>query len=175
MQIKQTILFTLAMGWLAVTPVAALAEVKVAVVDVTRAVLQSETGKAGMAVIQAELKAEEASLQAIQKEATALLEKLKKDTEFMSDQEFSNLLEQIQIQNNEFLAKGQALQRSVEERRQRLISSMGGQVRAAIEALVLSEDYDVILPRNVVVYSGELYDVTLKLTEKLNEQDKKGN
>ncbi|MBC8475761.1 MAG: hypothetical protein H8D52_00270, partial [Gammaproteobacteria bacterium] len=45
-------------------------------------------------------------------------------------------------------------------------------VRKAIEELVLENDYDMILPRAAALYVGELYDVTRKVTEKLNEMDK---
>jgi outer membrane protein len=171
-RVNQGILAILATCILAMASLSAFAEVKMAVVDVPRAVLNSEVGKRGLAQIQAEFKAEEEGLQALQKDATALLEKLKKDTEFMSDQEFNGLLEQIQASNNEFIGRGQNLQRAVEERRQRLITALNPLVREAIEQLVLSDDYDLIIPRGVAVYSGELYDITLKLTEKLNELEK---
>ena len=156
---------------LALWSISAFAEVKIVVVDVQRAVLNSEAGQRGMAEIQEEFQAEEEALQEVQKEATALLEKLKKDTEFMSDQEFNQLLGEIQAKNNEFVARGQNLQRAVEERRQRLIQGMNTEVRDAIEKLVLAEDYDLVIPRAVAVYHGELYDITLKLTEKMNELD----
>lgn len=150
----------------------AFAELKVAVVDVSRAVLNSEAGQKGLAEIQEEFKGEEEALQNVQKEATALLEKLKKDTEFMSDQEFNLLLQQIQAKNGEFVSRGQNLQRAVEDRRQRLIQGLNPLVRDAIEKLVLAEDYDLIIPRAIAVHYGELYDITLKLTEKMNELGK---
>lgn len=173
MRVKQGILAILATFSLAMTSLSAFAEVKMAVVDVPRAVLNSEAGKRGLVQIQEEFKNEEAALQALQKEATALLEKLKKDTEFMSDQEFNALLEQIQVKNQEFVGRGQNLQRAVEDRRQRLINSQNPKVREAIEKMVIADDYDIIIPKAVAVYTGELFDITLKLTERLNALDKK--
>jgi Skp family chaperone for outer membrane proteins len=38
--------------------------------------------------------------------------------------------------------------------------------------MVLSDDYDVIFRREAAVYVGPLYDITRKLTEKLNSLDK---
>ena len=169
MRVKRGILAILATCLLVITSFSAFAETKIAVVDVPRAVLQSETGKRGLASIQADFKAEEEALQALQKEATELLQKLKKDTEFMSDQEFNALLQQIQAKNQEFIGRGQNLQRAVEERRERLITALNPQVRDALEALVKKEDYDLIVPKAIALYSGELYDITAKLTEKLNE------
>ncbi len=173
MRLKQGILIILAT--FALTSVSAFAEINVAVVDVARAVLNSEIGKKGMAEIQANFASEEERLQEQQKILTASLEKLKKDTEFMSEQEFNDLLEQVLQENSALTTRAQNLQRIVEESRQRLVVSLNPRVREAIESLVKKGDYDIILPRGAVVYTGELYDVTLKLTETINAQDKSSN
>ena len=159
----------------ALTSGAAYAEIKVAVVDVARAVLSSETGRKGMAEIQANFASEEERLQEQQKNLTASLEKLKKDTEFMSEQEFNDLLAQVLQENSELTTRAQNLQRIVEESRQRLVVALNPRVREAITTLVKKDDYDIILPRGTVVYAGELYDITLKLTEIINAQEKTSN
>lgn len=173
MRVKQAILAVLAILILSTAALTAFAETKIAVVDVARAVLNSEFGQAGIERIQTDFKKEEEALRAMQKEATTLLEKLKKDTELMSEQEFNQLLEEIQIKNSEFVGRGQALQRAIEDRQQRLIQARTSMVREAIDQLVLKDDYDIIIPKSVTLYSGELYDITLKLTEKLNELENK--
>ena len=40
------------------------------------------------------------------------------------------------------------------------------------EELVRDNDYDMILPRATALYVGDLYDITRKVTEKLNEMDR---
>ena len=59
MHIKQPILAILAISVLALTTPVALAEVKIAVVDVQTAILQSEEAKRLMAQIQTEFKTKE--------------------------------------------------------------------------------------------------------------------
>ncbi len=44
-------------------------------------------------------------------------------------------------------------------------------MQRAIEALVLDEDYDIVIPRQAALYVGDLYNVTRKVTERLNEMD----
>ena len=53
--------------------------------------------------------------------------------------------------------------------------SVGSFQNKAIEDLVMSDDYDIILPRNAALYVGDLYDITRKVTEKLNEMDGSAN
>ena len=150
----------------------AFAELKVAVADLPRALLNSDVGQAGVTEIQDEFESDQETLKEAQKDLTALYEKLKKDTEFMSDQEFDDLLGQIQAKNSELISRGQSLQRALEERRQQLIQRLNPIAREAIDQLVLDEDYDIIFPSAIVHFSGELYDVTLDITEKINEIQK---
>ena len=172
MQIQNGFLAILFAGLLAAFSMPAFAELKVAVADLPRALVNSDIGQVGVKQIQEEFESEQEALQEAQKDLTALYERLKKDTEFMSDQEFDELLGQIQAKNNELIARGQNLQRALEERRQQLIQRLNPIARDAIDQLVLDEDYDIILPSAIVHFSGELYDVTLKLTERINDIQK---
>ena len=91
----------------------------------------------------------------------------------MSDAEKRKVQQQIESINNDFVYERQKLQKAVDERRNELFAGIDQRVQTAINELVLSEDYDIILPRQAVLYAGDLYDITLKVTEKLNMIDAK--
>ena len=171
-RVKQGILAVLAACFMTMTSFSAFAEVKVGVADPQRAILQSEIGKKGIDQINAQYTEQENILKDMQKEITTLLEKLKKDTELMSDQEFQNLLQEISVKRNQMAQLLQELQRVKLEQTDRLIQSMTPRYQEAIEALVLSDKYDLILPRQSVHYRHELFDVTGKITEKMNALQK---
>ena len=168
MRVKQGILAILATCFLAMTSATAFAEVKIGVSDPQRAILQSETGKQGINQINANFEEQEAVLQEMQGEITTLLEKLKKDTELMSDQEFQNLLQEISVKRNQMAQLLQELQQVKLQATDRLIQALTPRYQEAVEALVLSDKSDLILPRQSVHYRHELYDVTAKITEKMN-------
>ena len=168
MSIKQSILAILAISVLTVTSPFASAEVKIAVVDVQNAILQSEEAKRLLTQIQEEFKGEEDEIRKIQSEAAALLERMNKDADVMSDSEKRRLQQQIESMNNDFVYLRQKLQRQIEERQTELFTGIDSKVQKAIEELVLSEDYDMILPRGAVLYVTDLYNITRKVTEKLN-------
>jgi len=156
----------------AMLSVPAWAEVKIAVVDVQRAILNSEQAKAYMAQIQEEFKKEEEEIRSLQSDAAALLERLQKDGEVMSDAEKRKLQQQIEDKNNDFIYLRKKLQRQIDERQQELFAGVDQKVQKAIEELVLSDDYDLIIPRQAALYVTDLYDITRKVTEKLNTLDK---
>lgn len=150
---------------------AAHAEVKIAVVDVQSAILNSEEAKRLLAQIQQEFKGEEEEIRKIQSDAAAMLERLQKDADVMSDAEKRRLQQEIESMNNDFVYLRQKLQRQIEERQNELFAGIDQKVQKAIEELVLAEDYDVIIPRQAALYVGDLYNITRKVTEKLNELD----
>ena len=173
MSIKQSILAILAISVLTVTSPFASAEVKIAVVDVQNAILQSEEAKRLLTQIQEEFKGEEDEIRKIQSEAAALLERMNKDADVMSDSEKRRLQQQIESMNNDFVYLRQKLQRQIEERQTELFTGIDSKVQKAIEELVLSEDYDMILPRGAGLYVTDLYNITRKVTEKLNQLNAK--
>lgn len=150
----------------------AVAEVKIAVVDVQRAILNSEQAKAYMAQIQQEFKKEEEEIRTLQADATVLLERLQKDGDVISETEKLKLQKQIEDKNNDFVYLRKKLQRQIDDRQQELFAGVDQKVQKAIEELVKSEDYDLIVPRQAALYVSELYDITRKVTERLNSLDK---
>ena len=152
-----------------------LAEMKIAFVDVQRAILSSEQAKKLQAQIGEEFKDEEAEIRQVSSDAAALIQRLQKDSEVMSDAEKIKLQKQIEEKENDFSYLRQKLQNKIQTRQTELFSGTEVRLQKAIEDLVMSDDYDVILPRNAALYVGDLYDITRKVTEKLNEMDTSGN
>lgn len=152
-----------------------LAEMKIAFVDVQRAILSSEQAKKLQAQIGEEFKDEEAEIRQVSSDAASLIQRLQKDSEVMSDAEKIKLQKQIEEKENDFSYLRQKLQNKIQTRQTELFSGTEVRLQKAIEDLVMSDDYDVILPRNAALYVGDLYDITRKVTEKLNEMDTSAN
>ena len=172
MQIKRRITALLAIISIALMSPLAIAEIKIAVVDVQQAIISSEEAKRLLGQIQAEFKTDEDSIKGIQTQAAALLQKLQKDAEVMSEEEKRRVQSEIESLNNDFVYQRQKLQKEIQARQNELFVGIDAKVRKAIEDLVLANDYDMILPRGAALYVGDLYDITRKVTEKLNELDK---
>ncbi|MEX0943592.1 MAG: OmpH family outer membrane protein [Pseudomonadales bacterium] len=174
MQIKRVTL-TIIATFLMLLGTSAVAEVKIAVVDVQSAILNSEEAKRLLAQIQSEFKSEEDEIRKLQSEAAELMQRLQKDADVMSDAEKRRAQQSIESKNNDFVYLRQKLQRRIEERQGELFAGVDQKVQTAIEELVRSEDYDLILPRQAALYVGDVYNVTNKVTEKLNRLDSAAN
>lgn len=162
----------LAMAVAGLLSTTAWAEVKIAIVDVQKAILSSEQARGYMEQIQKEFKDDEDEIRNLQTDAAALLERLQKDGEVMSDTEKRKLQRQIEDKNDYFVFLRKKLQKQIDDRQQELFAGIDQKVQKAIEELVLSDDFDIIIPRHAALYVADLYDITRKVTEKLNTMDK---
>lgn len=172
MRLAKNILSIVVLGLGVIASTTAIAELKLAFVDVDRAVASSEAAKELLTQLQGEFSTDEDTIKSIQTDAAVLLQRLQKDGEVMSEDEKRRLQQEIESLNNDFVYQRQKLQKEVAARQSELFAGTEVKVRKAIEELVLENDYDMILPRAAALYVGELYDVTRKVTEKLNEMDK---
>lgn len=172
MQKIRRILLILAMAVAGSLSTTAWAEVKIAVVDVQKAILSSEQARGYMEQIQKEFRDDEDEIRNLQTDAAALLERLQKDGEVMSDTEKRKLQRQIEDKNDYFVFLRKKLQKQIDDRQQELFAGIDQKVQKAIEELVLSDDFDIIMPRQAALYVADLYDITRKVTEKLNTMDK---
>lgn len=153
----------------------ALAEIKVAVVDPQKAILQSAEAKRLLQLLEDEFKDEQKDIRKIDAERTALLEKFRKDGEVMSPQEQTKMRRQIASITDDLGYKTQKYQKEILDRQRDLMSGFNQKLQDAVRAIVLSDDYDMVINREAVFYVGELYDITRKTTEKLNALHEKEN
>ncbi len=148
----------------------AAAELKIAVLDTQRALVESEEAQALLAQAQQELQAEQDQLQALNDEIVALNEQLQKDGEVMSAAEQRRLQKDIEDKQIDLQFLGNKLQKEVNDRRQELLQQMVPKIDVVLKDLIELEGYDMIMERGQLRYVNPKHDITRRVTEKLNEK-----
>jgi len=148
----------------------AAAELKIAVLDTQRALIESEEAQALLAQAQQELQAEQDQLQALNDEIVALNEQLQKDGEVMSPAEQRKLQKEIEDKQIDLQFLGNKLQKEVNDRRQELLQQMVPKIDVVLKDLIDLEGYDMIMERGSLRYVNSKHDITRRVTEKLNEK-----
>ncbi len=146
------------------------AELKVAVLDTQRALVESEEAKTLVERINRELKQEEADAKELNDEVRGLQEKLSKDGEVMSEQEKRKVQKDIENKQIDLQFMVNKLQKELNDRRQELLQQMVPKVDAVLKDLIELEGYDLILERGSLRYANPKHDITRKVTEKLNQK-----
>ena len=157
---------------LALSAPGAFAEIKVASLDVLRAISDSEEAKTLFTTVQQDLQGDQEALTALQAEITALREKLTKDSEILSDSEQRRLVNDIESKQADLQFQANKLRKEFNDRQQEIVSQIVPKLDAVLKDLVEIEGYDFILNKNqqTVLYVNTKHDITRKVTEKLNEK-----
>ena len=150
--------------------VPAAAEMKIAVLDAQRALVESEEAQALLQQLQEELQGEEEQVQALAQEIIDLQDKLRTDGEVMSPTEQRKVQKDIDDKKIDYQFLGNKLQKEARDRQQELLQQMEPKITVVLEDLTELEGYDLILPRGSVFYVNSKHDITRRVTEKLNEK-----
>jgi outer membrane protein len=146
----------------------AFAELKIAVIDTQRALLESEEAQQLMQAAQSDLQGDQTQLQGLGQEIQKLREQFQKDAEVMSETDRRARQKEIEDKQIEAEFLANKLQKAVNDRRQELGQQMVPKLEAVLKELTEQEAYDVILERNGILYAAPQHDITKRVTDMLN-------
>ena len=107
---------------LLLTAGSAFAELKIAVVNVQRAIGESNEAKALIAKLEADTSADQAAIKALGADITKVQEKFNKDGDVMSDAEKRKLQKEIEDKQIDYQFRVNKFQKTVNERQQEILS-----------------------------------------------------
>jgi outer membrane protein len=148
----------------------AAAELKIAVLDTQRALVESEEAQQLLKRAQEELQGEENEVKSLGEEIVALQEQLQKDAEVLSPGEQRKRQKEIEDKQIDYQFLVNKLQKEVNDRRQELLQQMVPKIDAVLKDLIELEGYDLIMERSSLRYANSKHDITRRVTEKLNER-----
>lgn len=148
-------------------PVAA--ELKVAVIDLRRAVFTSEDANEFTQKIQEQFKGEEEEIRKVQEEARAMRERLETDSAMMNDTERGKAAREFENKVREFNELRQQLDQAVNQQRSQFLQQAQPEIDEALKNILDERDLDLILPREAVVFAKPEMDLTEELINRLNE------
>jgi len=146
------------------------APLKIAVLDMAAALFNSDKAKEVDAQIRTETAEDEEKVRSLAAEATALQEKLQKDDAVMSDAEKRRTDEQIQEIGVQYQFLVQKIQTMLQERREAFQNTYAQNLIQAITEVVEEGQYDIVFRSEVALHYRTSYDITARVTEKLNLQ-----
>ena len=146
----------------------AFAEMKIAVVNVQRAIGDSNEAKALIAKLERDVAADQDAIKKLNSEITQMQEKFVKDGEVMSDAEKRKMQKELEDKQIEYQFLVNKLQKVVNERQQEILGQMAPKLDAVLKDIIAKELYDLVVHRQNVLYVDSKYDITTQVTEQLN-------
>lgn len=163
----------LAIAGLVLASGAALAQQPViGVVNLEQALFNSQAAQELQAIIQDEFRDDQQRAERLNTELRELVERAQRDESIMSESEKRKISSDAQEKQVQLQMISERVQGALQERNQGFIDSMRQNLGAAIQAVVQEGSYTIVLNADSVAFFDNVYDITGKVTAKLNELNK---
>ena len=157
---------------LAMTANLALAQGRIAVVDLEEAILQTDLSQQRLNGLreQGDYVADKAELDRLQAEREAMIKELQKELPTMEPAAQQAARKRLANKNADLEHVLRKLQKSEQELGQALLQEMTPKVQEVLRDLIASEGIGLLLQRSSVIHAENGYSITAKVTDKLNQQ-----
>ncbi|WP_028294403.1 OmpH family outer membrane protein [Oceanobacter kriegii] len=148
----------------------AMAEAKVGVVDMERALFLSDDAKEASKKFEADNAEAIGKVKDLEGQLVAMREKREKDSAIMSQAELDKLAADFEEKARERQFYMEKLQKQDQAWRQQFFRSKLPELEEVLKAIIEDGKYDVVLQAGAVVYSNPTVDLTKPLLERLNKK-----
>jgi len=159
---------------LSLVSVGALAQGKIAVLDIERAIFNTEEAKAQFNALQQtpDFVKNKKEAEDLKKRYDTLAEQFNKNREVMSAEQTAEQQKKLQELGTDLQFVAKKLQQSQSEVAQRVAREIGPRARDVVGELVKSEGIGLLLNAQAAMHADPGYDITAKVTDKLNQAKK---
>lgn len=147
----------------------AMAAGKIAVVDMERALFQSEGAKASFKQVEDQFGDDLVKIKELEKVLTEHQQKLQKDAAIMSDEEQRKMRNTIKEKQSEFQFFAGKLQQAEQQWRQQFFRANLPRLQEILKTLIEKEKVDVVLNGQAVIHVIPELDLTKNLLNELNK------
>lgn len=154
-------------------PVMALAQGKIAVVNLQEAILQTDVAQKRLADVrnQDDYKSDKAEFDKLKKEFDDLVAQFQKDAAVMSQEQQVAARQRLASKQSDLEHVTGKLQQAEQAAGQALLQELSPKVQEVLRELITTEGIGLLLPRGSVIHADPGYSITAKVTDKLNQQN----
>lgn len=147
----------------------AMAEQKIAVVDI-QGIFQAMPQAAEISAnIQAEFKTQIEEVNQLQKDGQFYAERLQRDQATMSEQEKTEIQDKILDVRRQLSEKAQPLQQDIQRRSQEEQNKLLALISQAIDSVANKQGFDVVLNAGAAAFAKEEFDISKDVLDQVNK------
>lgn len=167
LKLRQSALILIAL----LLPSLAMAQGKIAVLDVQAAILNTDTAQKQFKDLRAQpaYDANLKELEKLKKEYEDLVKQVQKDLAVMSAEQKEAQRKKIEDKRGDIEHVARKLQASEQELAQGVMQQMGSKLQGVVTDLIKTEGIGLLLDRKAVMHADISYNITAKVTEQLNK------
>lgn len=147
----------------------AWADIKIAVLDYQTALLDSDAAKKYAVDAEKKFAPQLNKLKALETDAKRLQDRLMKDGEKMAQAEYERLELELKQKARDFQIQSQELNEAKATSDNEVLQTLKPKLDKAVEEVLKSGSYDLVIDRNAVVDVKPQLDITLRVIERMNQ------
>lgn len=154
-----------------ILPLSAMAQGKIAVVNLQEAILQTDAAQKRLNEVrnQEDYKADKAEFDKLKKEFDELVQKFQKDAAVMSQEQQVAARQKLASKQSDLEHVTGKLQQAEQAAGQGLLQELSPKVQEVLRELITTEGIGLLLQRASVIHADAGYSITAKVTDKLNQ------
>ena len=152
-------------------PALAVAQGKIAVVNLQQAILQSDRAQQELEAVrsQEDYRSDKKEFDQLKKELDELVQDFQKDAAVMSQEQQLAARKKLASKQSDLEHVAGKLQSAEQETGQALLQQMSPMVQEVLRGLIQTEGIGLLLQRESVIHADPGYSITAKVTDKLNQ------
>ncbi|MBS7325959.1 MAG: OmpH family outer membrane protein [Thiopseudomonas sp.] len=147
----------------------AWADIKIAVLDYQRALLDSDAAKKYAVDAEKKFAPQLNKLKALETDAKRLQDRLMKDGEKMKQAEYERLELELKQKARDFQLLSQELNEAKATSDNDVLQTIKPKLDKAVEEVLKSGNYDLVIDRDAVIDVKPQLDITLRVIERMNQ------
>lgn len=147
----------------------AWADIKIAVLDYQTALLDSDAAKKYAVDAEKKFAPQLNKLKALETDAKRLQDRLMKDGEKMAQAEYERLELELKQKARDFQIQSQDLNEAKATSDNEVLQTLKPKLDKAVEEVLKSGNYDLVIDRNAVIDVKPQLDITLRVIERMNQ------
>ena len=141
----------------------------IGIFDVNRALFETDAWKSQLESLEQEFTEEQATIDSLRQELERLFENVQTNSATMTETELQRLTEEGQFKQLRIQQIGERVQASLRATQNNFLEQYRSLLGEALNEIYEAESFDFILKADSVVAAGIAFDVTPKVTARLNE------
>ncbi len=152
-------------------PTLALAQGKIAVVNLQEAILQTDLAQKRLEQVynQEDFKADKNEFDKLKKELDELVKKFQKDAAIMSKEQQASMRQKLASKQSDLEHVAGKLKQAEAAAGQALLQELSPRVQEVLRDLIASENIGLLMRQEAVIHADAGYNLTAKVTDKLNQ------
>lgn len=157
---------------LMVLPMAAMAQGRIAVVNLEEAILQTDFAQQRLSEFESneDFMADKTEFESLRKELDELVQNFQRDQAAMSEDQKVSARQKIASKQSDIEYVAKKLQAMQQQNAQRVFQELAPKAREVLRDIIATEQIGLLLQQQTVIHADLGYSITAKVTDKLNQQ-----